>query len=100
VELPCTVQRAEAPTELDHTWGDDRLRWRLVETGGGTRLELSQTVGSHEWMAQVAAGWHLCLDVAASVLAGTPVRPVLGSEATGHGWEALRDAYADRLRGR
>lgn len=99
-ELPSTVRRAEAPAALEHTWGADLLRWKLTETGGGTRLELSQTVESHEWMAQVAAGWHLCLDVASSVLAGTPVKPVVGEEAMSHGWEALRDAYAARLAGR
>jgi hypothetical protein len=99
-DLPADVRRADAPAELEHTWGDDLLRWTLVETGGGTRLELSQTVESHEWMAQVAAGWHLCLDVAASVLAGTPVAPIVGEDAMDHGWEALRDAYAERLAGR
>jgi uncharacterized protein YndB with AHSA1/START domain len=99
-ELPADVRRADGPEVLEHTWGQDVLRWTLAETGGGTRLELSQTVVSHEWMAQVAAGWHLCLDVAASVLAGTPVAPIVGEDAMNHGWADLRDAYAQRLAGR
>jgi uncharacterized protein YndB with AHSA1/START domain len=96
-ELPATVRQAEEPAVLEHTWGEDLLRWELAATGAGTRLTLSQHVESHEWLAQVAAGWHLCLDVAESVLAGTPMAPIVGAEAMNHGWEALRDAYAEQL---
>ena len=96
-DLPATVRHAEAPAVLEHTWGQDLVRWHLTETAAGTRLTLSQSVESHELLAQVAAGWHLCLDVAASVLAGTPRAPIVGMEAMNHGWESLRDAYADQL---
>ncbi|MDQ1560679.1 MAG: hypothetical protein QOE85_20, partial [Actinomycetota bacterium] len=46
----------------------------------------------------VAAGWHLCLEVADAVLAGKPTAPVRGSEALKHGWQDLNERYAAALR--
>ena len=42
-------------------------------------------------------GWHLCLVVADRLMDGHPVGPIRGRDAMDHGWEALRDAYAERL---
>ncbi|MGC5020869.1 SRPBCC family protein [Micromonospora sp. DT47] len=96
-EQPARVLRAERPTLLEYTWGEDLLRWELAPTGVGTRLTLRHTVAHRAVLPMVAAGWHLCLDVADHLLAGDPVGPIRGTEAKDFGWVELRDAYAERL---
>ena len=44
-----------------------------------------------------AAGWHLCLDVLDGTLAGAAPARVVGEAALDHGWESLRDDYAELL---
>jgi uncharacterized protein YndB with AHSA1/START domain len=92
-----TVLRAEPPTLLEYTWATDLLRWELVEIAGGTRLTLRHTVSAEGWIPQVAAGWHLCLDVAERLFDGDPVPVVRGRAAMEFGWEDLRDGYAAKL---
>jgi uncharacterized protein YndB with AHSA1/START domain len=91
------VTRAERPSLLEYTWGTDLVRWQLAPIGSGTRLSLEHTVGDRQWVPKVAAGWHLCLDVAERLLAGQPVEPIRGEDAKNHGWERLHDAYAETL---
>lgn len=91
------VRRAEPPHVLEYTWGDDLLRWELSPLGTGTRLTLRHTVADRGMLPMVAAGWHLCLDVADRLLDGDPVGPIRGAEARDFGWPELRDAYAERL---
>ena len=98
-ELPGEVRRAERPTLLEYTLGGDLLRWELAPTAEGTRLTLRHTVQDRTWAAMVAAGWHICLDVADRLLAGRPIGPIVGDEAKDFGWEELRDSYAARLDG-
>jgi len=69
-DLAATVLRVEPPTLLEYTWDDDHLRWELEPTEGGTRLTLHHTVPGRDWLSKVAAGWHLCLDVAERLLDG------------------------------
>jgi uncharacterized protein YndB with AHSA1/START domain len=95
--LPAKVTHAEAPKLLEYTWGGDVLRWELEPTGTGTQLTLSQSIKDKDWIPKVAAGWHLCLDVAEHLLDGDPIGPIRGSEAVDHGWTELNAAYADRL---
>jgi uncharacterized protein YndB with AHSA1/START domain len=96
-DSPASVTRAEPPTLLEYTWGTDLLRWELAATDSGTRLTLHHTVKDREWMPKVAAGWHLCLVVAEHLLDGQPIGPIRGTEALHYGWEALHDAYAEKL---
>jgi uncharacterized protein YndB with AHSA1/START domain len=96
-ELSAHVTRAERPRLLEYSWGDDLLRWELVPEGVGTRLTLRHTLADRDWLPKVAAGWHLCLDVAERLLDGTPVGPIRGRDAMNHGWQQLHDAYAERL---
>ena len=93
-DLPATVLRADAPTLLEYTWGEDLLRWELTGTDGGTRLTLRHTLAEHDVAPMVAAGWHLCVAVLDRLLAGAPVGVIRGREATAYGWEELRAAYA------
>src|SRR4051794_38516269 len=97
VDMAATVHRAEKPTLLEYTWGPDLLRWELVATGSGARLTLRHTIGAHDLVPKVAAGWHLCLAVAERLLDGAPVGPIRGSAALNFGWEELRSAYAQKL---
>ena len=95
VPMAGEVLRAEEPRLLEYRWGDDILRWELDISGGGTRLTLRHTMTEP---SMVAAGWHICSDVLQRLLDGEPVEAVRGQAAMAHGWESLRDAYADRFR--
>jgi uncharacterized protein YndB with AHSA1/START domain len=92
-----SVQLADAPRVLQYDWAGDLLRWELEPVERGTRLTLRHTVQSQEWVPRVAAGWHLCLDVADRLLAGDPVDAVVGRAAIDHGGDELRAAYAAQL---
>ncbi|MEO5839826.1 MAG: SRPBCC family protein [Acidimicrobiales bacterium] len=95
--LPAQVTHCEPPTLLEYTWGDDVLRWQLEANEGGTLLTLLHTTDDPTMVPKVAAGWHLCLDVAERLLDGRPVGPIVGAAAMDHGWPALHDAYAAAL---
>jgi uncharacterized protein YndB with AHSA1/START domain len=96
-DLTATVTRAEPPALLEYTWGTDLLRWELAPTTEGTRLTLLHTIKDRDWVPKLAAGWHLCLDVAERLLDGRPVGAIRGSEALEFGWGRLNEAYAARL---
>jgi uncharacterized protein YndB with AHSA1/START domain len=91
------VRIADAPRLLEYTWGTDLLRWELQATAQGTRLTLQHTVADKSWLPKVAAGWHICLDVAERLLQGRPVGRIVADDARKHGWEQLNDAYAERV---
>jgi uncharacterized protein YndB with AHSA1/START domain len=92
-----SVRRAEPVTLLEYTWGEDLLRWELEPIGSGTRLTLRHTVDDETWMPMVAAGWHICLDVADTLMAGEPIGRIVADDARNYGWERLNDAYAARF---
>lgn len=96
-DIPASVERADAPSLLEYTWGDDRLRWELSPSAEGTRLVLRHTLAAPDTDAMVAAGWHLCLDVLRHLLDGRPIGVIRGRDAMDHGWEELREGYAARL---
>lgn len=97
-DLPATVRRAEAPSVLEYTWGDDLLRWELEPTGDGTRLTLRHTLRTPGIEDRVAAGWHLCFGRLDEVAGGQPVTAIRGRAAMDHGWEELRAGYAEKFR--
>jgi uncharacterized protein YndB with AHSA1/START domain len=97
VDTTAVVEKADPPALLEYRWGDDFLRWELAEVDGGTRLTLRHTVQAEDQLPKVAAGWHICLDVADRLLAGNPVPVIRGAEAKKYGWQDLADAYAARL---
>jgi uncharacterized protein YndB with AHSA1/START domain len=97
VPMAASVLRAEPPGLLEYTWDEDLLRWELAEVDGGTRLTLHHTVQAEDWIPKVAAGWHVCFDVAEHLLDGDPVPVIRGQEAMNHGWQELHDAYAAKL---
>lgn len=91
------VLLAEPPALLVYDWGGDLLRWELEPTGEGTRLTLRHTVSDRDWAPMVAAGWHVCFDVADHLLAGDPIGSIVAEEAERFGWEELREGYAKRF---
>lgn len=91
------VRCAEPPALLEYTWGKDLLRWQLMEIGTGTQLVLQHTTDDKDWLPKVAAGWHICLDVANCFLDGTPIGRIVGETAKEHGWTELNQAYAEKL---
>jgi uncharacterized protein YndB with AHSA1/START domain len=92
-----TVTRAVRPRVLEYTWGSDLLRWDLEPTATGTRLTLHHTVTDRGWLAKVAAGWHICLDVAERALDGHPIGRIVGDAAKQVGWDRLNAEYAERF---
>jgi uncharacterized protein YndB with AHSA1/START domain len=97
VALPCEVTIADPPTLLEYEWGGDVLRWTVEATSTGSRLTLEHTVKERESVPQIAAGWHLCLVVAESLLDGEPIGPIRGQDAMNYGWSELNEAYAKTL---
>ena len=93
----CEVRQAEAPRLLEYTWGESVLRWELEAIESGTRLTLRQTLDDPKWLPKVAAGWHICLDVAERALDGHPIGRIVAGEAKRFGWERLNADYAQRF---
>jgi uncharacterized protein YndB with AHSA1/START domain len=87
----------DPPHGVVHHWGEDVVRWRLAPTDTGCRLTLEQTMRDRDYTAMNAAGWHICLDVLEGTLTGTASGRVVGPDAEQHGWESLRDRYAELL---
>ena len=88
-----TVTRAEAPHLLEYRWGDNEMRWELEPAGDGTRLTLWHNI-DRRFISMGAAGWHICFDVLARLLAGDPIGRIVGGEAMKFGWPRLNAEYA------
>ncbi len=88
-----TVKRAEAPRLLEYSWGGNDLRWELEPLGGGTRLTLWHNI-DRGYIAWGAAGWHICFDVLARLLAGESIGRIVGADATKVEWKRLVTEYA------
>jgi uncharacterized protein YndB with AHSA1/START domain len=90
-----TVLESDPPRLLVYRWGTDVLRWELTSTGDGTSLVLRHTLSDEGMESGVAAGWHLCLDVADALMKNVPFGPVVGSQAKEYGWDELNQRYAE-----
>ena len=96
-DIPSVVLVADAPALLEHSWAGDMLAWHLSAVGGASRLTLHQTLEDDTMASGIAAGWHLCLDVAERILEGHPSSPVRGMAAMEHGWRELNTRYAEAM---
>ena len=91
------VKRADAPSLLEFSWGDQDLRWELEPSGGGTRLTLWHNI-NRSFISMGAAGWHICFDVLDRHLGGQPIGRIVGPEAMKFiGWQRLNAEYAKEL---
>ncbi len=95
--VECIVKRSVARRVLEYTWSSDVLRWELQDTDTRTRLTLHHTLADRAWLPKVAAGWHICLDVAERALAGRPVGRIVAGDARRFGWERLNAEYARKF---
>jgi uncharacterized protein YndB with AHSA1/START domain len=92
-----TVTRAEAPELLEYNWGNQVLRWELEPLGSGTRLTLWHNIDCR-FISWGAAGWHICFDVLARLLAGEPIGRMVGFAVMNfEGWQRLTAEYAQQL---
>jgi uncharacterized protein YndB with AHSA1/START domain len=88
------VMRADAPHFLEYMWGANPMRWELEPIPGGTRLTLSTAINKN-FISMGAAGWHVCFDVLASFLYGTPIGRLVGTDTMKFaGWQRLTGEYA------
>ena len=96
-ELTGTVLEADPPQLLVHLWGADQLRWELTGTDDGTTLTLRHSFVAESMAPALAAGWHICLDVADALMKDVPFGPVVGERARDFGWDELNEQYAEAL---
>jgi uncharacterized protein YndB with AHSA1/START domain len=97
VDLPGSVLESDPPQLLVHSFGADVLRWELEGTDDGTTLTLRHTFADESMASALAAGWHLCLDVADALMKDVPFGPVVGARAREYGWDQLNERYAEVL---
>ena len=90
------VTRADAPKVLEYNWGTQNIRWELEAFGDGTRLTLWHNI-DRRFISMGAAGWHICLDVLAHLLNGTPIGRIVGPDAMKFGWPQLNAEYAKQF---
>ena len=91
------VKRAAAPRLLELSWGGQDLRWELEPLGDGTRLTLWHNI-NRGFISMGAAGWHICLDVLARLLADEPIGRIVGADAMKFGgWQRLNAEYAKQF---
>lgn len=96
-DLAGEVIAVEPPTLVEYTWDTDILRWEFSESPHGTTVTLYHTCENPKWITMVAGGWHLCLEVLDTILAGNPYPRIVGKDAMDFGWSELRQQYADIL---
>ena len=86
------VTRADAPKVLEYS----DTRWELEAFGDGTRLTLWHNI-DRRFIAWGAAGWHICFDVLARLLAGAPIGRIVGGEAMKYDWQRLIAEYSKQF---
>jgi Activator of Hsp90 ATPase homolog 1-like protein len=91
--IETTVKRADAPRLLEY----NDIRWELEAFSGGTRLTLWHSI-DRRFISWGAAGWHICFDVLARLLAGDPIGRIAGAEAMKFAeWQRLTAEYAKQF---
>ena len=91
--LETKVTRAEAPRLLEY----NDMRWELEALDNGTRLTLWHNI-DRRFVSWGAAGWHICFDVLARLLNGTPIGRIAGGEAMKlEEWRRLTAEYAKQF---
>ncbi|HEX8958141.1 MAG TPA: hypothetical protein VF798_17845, partial [Burkholderiaceae bacterium] len=91
------ITRAVEPELLEYKWGDGQMRWQLEANGSGTRLTLWHAI-ARPYIAMGAAGWHICLDVLDSFIAGEPLGRIVGMGVMQfEGWQRLKAEYEQQF---
>lgn len=84
--------RASSTRASSNTWYQDTLRFDLEPDGDGTLLTLTVAFDEIGRAARDAAGWHECLDLLASQLAGQPPEFEHGER-----WAEVHPRYVERF---
>ncbi|UGY93571.1 SRPBCC family protein [Streptomyces gobiensis] len=75
-----TITEVQPARVLEFTWDGDPIRIELEAAGEGgekCRVIFTNSFQGREWAVRNAAGWHICLDMLKSTLAGEqPKTPV------------------------
>ena len=90
------ITRADAPRELEYSWGGNDMRWQLEPLADGTRLTLWHNI-DRRYVAMGAAGWHICFDVLDRLLDGNPIGRIVAGDAMQFGWQRLHAEYSKQF---
>ncbi len=93
------VLEVQAQQLLVMQWGRDKLRWSLSSLPGGSACVLRHQFDDGKMASSYAAGWHLCMEGLAGIVAGHDMPSMVGMEASRYGWDALYAEYKERLSG-
>ena len=92
------ILACQPPNLVAFNWDSDHVQFRLTAINLDlTEVTLTHYVTEPEWLTQVAAGWHICLDVAVMALAGTSPGRVVGAAAKKHGFAKLEQYYQQKF---
>ncbi len=83
----------EPDRKLVMTWGDDELSFELEPREGGCRLRFTVLLDGAEKAARDAAGWEVCLDELANVVAGDGTDAQTGTKDA---WRGYYEEYRER----
>lgn len=75
----------DPPRRFEWTWDTDTLLWELEPAGAGTVLTFTTWIGGNDptVVAGAGAGYHVCLDLLAALLAGSPLERGVAFADTG-----------------
>ena len=94
--IPGRVTEFDPPRLFAFFWGDDYLRFELEPVAGSEDaclLRLTVLLDQREKAARDGAGWHVCLDRLAGLLAGGDDAALTGASED---WRGLYDEYQRR----
>jgi uncharacterized protein YndB with AHSA1/START domain len=75
----------DPPVLMELMWGEDRLRFELMDEGDVTVLDLTVTFPQYGKAARDGAGWHACLD--------NLDRQVIGQQPRTDQWPVIHPRY-------
>lgn len=74
-----TLDEVREPEVFAFTWDGDPVRFELSPTGDERcRLTLTTSFEGRDWAVRNAAGWHICMDLLKSALAGEAPKSSVG----------------------
>lgn len=90
-----TVLEYDAPRVLSYTWGEDELRWELVDHDDGCLLRLTHAFDDRFKAGRDAAGWHLCLRALSRSLESDERAQRTDASRLPSGWQQLNREYEE-----
>ncbi|MCX8506822.1 MAG: SRPBCC domain-containing protein [Alphaproteobacteria bacterium] len=92
------ILACQPPHLVAFNWGGDHVQFRLTAINPDlTEVTLTHYVTEPDWLTQVAAGWHICLDVAVMALDDTSPGRIVGNAAMKYGFAKLHQQYLQKF---